>query len=327
MTTRRTLLISLGAAALTGSWSSFGQSSGKARIGFLGLGSAAAYAPRIDAFRKELREFGYVEGKNLSIEYRWADGNYERLRQFAAELVRLNVDVIVTHTTPATQALRNASTSIPIVVTDMAGDPVEGGLVNNLARPGGNITGTTYFGSELGTKRLELLKEATPHLKRLGWLVNSNNPVVKPLRKAMDTAAKALKVDLREFDVHQRGDFDAAFLAMSKAHIDAVLIMEDPLFTSNIKAVAELANSRHMPSAGYGGFAVAGGMIGYGINFQEQYRRAAYFVDKILSGTKPADLPFERPTKFELVINLQSASTLGVTIPKSILVRADRVVE
>lgn len=316
-------ILALGAAPLCAS----AQQQGRVwRIGFLGSGSASAYAYRINAFRSGLRDFGYVEGKNVLIEYRWAAGNYESLPQLANELVRLPVDLLVTHATLGARAARQASLSIPIVLTDIT-DPVALGIVESLGRPGGNVTGSTFFAPQISAKRLQLLKEAMPRITRVGLLLNPTTPAAAVIFDETEKAAKLLKVKLQQFESRQPEDFEQAFAAMAQSRVDALMIQDEPLFTPNKSVLANLANRHRLPSAGYGEFAEAGGMIGYGLDFRQLYRRAAYFVDRIFNGSKPADLPMEQPTRFELVINVKTANALKLTIPQSVLLRADKVIE
>jgi ABC-type uncharacterized transport system substrate-binding protein len=297
-----------------------------ARIGFLGLGSPSTTASWIEALRAGLRELGYIEGRNIFIEYRWSEGKYERLPNLAAELVRLNADVLVTHGTPGTLAAKRATTVIPIVMA-VSGDAVGTGLVPSLARQGGNITGSTFLASELSAKRLDLLKQAFPGVTQVGVLLNPDNPLNAPMLQAMDVAAKGLHVRIWRFEARGPNDFDAAFSAIAKTRVDAIMINQDPILVSSPKRIADLALKWRLPSIAFNEFAEAGGLIGYGVNIPEMFRRGAYFVDKILKGARPGDLPIEQPTKFELVINLKTAKTLGLSIPTSLLLRADQIVE
>ena len=297
-----------------------------ARIGFLGATFASSWASRIEAFRSGLRDLGYVEGKNILTEFRWAEERYDQLPALAAELVRLKVDVLLTYGTPATLAAKRATTDIPIVFI-YSGDAVAAGLVASLPRPGGNITGSTYFLPQLLAKRLELLKEAMPHIARVAILVKPDNPLFKSTLQVLEIAANSLKVELQQFDAHSSSEFEVAFLAMAKRRIDAILFQEDAVFLGNLSAIADLAARQSLPFAGSSEFAEAGALIGYGVDFLEMCRRAAVFVDKILRGAKPADVPVEQATKFETVLNIRAAKSLGVTIPSSILLRADRVIE
>ena len=327
MTTRRQIVIALGAGALVAPFASFAQPKPAKvpRIGFLGQASAAALASRVGSLRAGLRELGYVEGKNIAIEIRGTE-KYERLGDLAAELVRLKVDVLVTQGTPSAFAAKRATTTIPIVMPGVA-DPVASGLVASLARPGGNITGFTYFVDELNAKRLELLKETFPRITRIAVLSNPDNPATGPMLKAMGLAAKSLKLSLEHFDVRAPDDIESAFAAMGAKKIDAVAVVDDSILNINAKGIADLAAQRRLPSIGIPELANAGGLIGYGINILEMYRRAALLVDKILKGAKPSELPIERPTTFEMVINLKTAKALGLTIPPPLLLRADRVIE
>ena len=328
MTTRRELLIALGAGALAAPFASFAQQQPAKvpRIGFLGASSASGIASRLEAFRAGLRDLGYEEGRNIFIDFRWAEGKYERLPGLAAELVRLNVDVLVSQGTPATLAAKRATTTIPIVMPAV-GDAIATGIVASLARPGGNITGSTFFGPELNAKRLEFLKEALPRITHVAVLLNPDNPGVRPNLQAMELTAKLLNVRLQRFEVRGRDEFENAFSVMAKRRVEAIAIPEHSIFVANAGLIADLAAKQRLPSAGQKEFAEAGGMIGYGANFLELYRRAGYFVDKILKGAKPGDIPVERPTKFELVINLKTAKALGIKIPQSLLQRADKMIE
>ena len=297
-----------------------------ARIGVLSASSAAAYASRVEGLRVGLRELGYVEGKNISIEYRWADGNYDRLPQLAAELVQLKVDVLVTQATPATRAAKQVTTTIPIVMVAV-GDAVASGLVASFARPGANITGMTILSPELYGKRLALLKEAIPRIRKVAVLMNPDNSAYGPIFEAMGPTAKSLGIVLQRFDTRSPNEFEAVFAAMVKAKVDAVEIAEDPLFFVHETAIASHATRHRLPSVSGAEFVPAGSLIGYGVNRTEQFRRAAYFADRILKGTKPRDLPVEQPAKFDLFINLKTAKALSIKIPQSLLQSADKVIE
>jgi putative ABC transport system substrate-binding protein len=281
----------------------------------------------LEALRAGLRELGYEEGKSLIIEYRWAEMKNDRLPELAAELVRLKVDLIVSHGTLGTRAAKLATNTIPIVMA-ASGDAVATGLVASLARPGGNITGSTYFGAELKAKWVEILHEVLPRARRMAYLINPDNPVsIGPVRRELEAAAKSRKVELEEFAVRNTNDFDSAFSAMTRKRADAVVISDDAILVSNFGGLAELALTRRIPSIGNQEFGEAGGLIGYGPNQAGLWRRAAIFIDKILKGAKPADLPVEQPTTFEVVVNFKTAKALGVKIPNSILVRATKVIE
>ena len=297
-----------------------------ARIGFLGATSPSSWRSRVEAFRSGLRALGYIEGKNLVIEFRWAEERYGRLPDLAAELVRLKVELLVTYGTPATLAAQRATTTIPIVMVH-TGDAVAAGIVAGLERPGGNVTGMTYFLTELFAKRLELLRDAIPRMTQVATLVKPDNPFFKPAIRALKTGATTLKMHLREFVASGPDELHAAFSAMAQQRIDAVVILEDAVFVTNVRAIADLATKHRLPSAGFPELAQAGGLIGYGVDFPDMYRRAAVFVDKLLKGAKPADIPVEQATKFELLVNLKTAKALGLTIPPSLLQRADQVIE
>jgi putative tryptophan/tyrosine transport system substrate-binding protein len=325
---RRREFIKLVAGAAAG-WplAARAQRAGKvARIGFLGATSASDYVNRLEAFRSGLRELGYIEGTNVVITYRWAEGNYERLPELVAELLRSKVDVVVTHGTPASLAAKKASTTIPIVMA-IIGDPIASGVVASLARPGGNITGSSFFSHEVEAKRVELLKEAMPHLNQIGILSNPDNASSGPELREMETVARTIKVGLQQFLVREPGDFNDVFERMEQGHVEAVVTQDDAVLIANIQVLAALMLKRRLPSIGATELAPAGGLMGYGVDFVASYRRAAALVDKILKGTSPADIPIERTTKFVSVLNLKTAKALGIIMPTSILLRADEVIE
>jgi putative ABC transport system substrate-binding protein len=297
-----------------------------ARIGFLGSATAAGSAQSVSALREGLKALGYVEGKDIVMEFRWAEGKYEQLPELVTDLIRLNVDVLVTHGTPGTQTAKRATTSIPIVMA-ISGDAVATGIVTNLGRPEANVTGSTFFLPELNAKRLELLMEALPHVTHVGALSNPANPVSRPIIPAMRAAAPPLKLEIEVFKIEGPSDFDRAFEAMTKSRVNAVAVTEDGEFAASFKTIAALAIGNKLPSIGSKEYAEAGGLIGYGVNILNLYRRAAYFIDKILKGSKPADLPIEQPTRFEFVINLKTAKALGLNITPMLLARADEVIE
>jgi len=326
---RRQFLIAAG-ALLAVPLQGFAQqpASNMPRIGFLGVSTPVAWAPRVDALRTGLRDLGYVEGKTIAIEFRFAEGQYDRLPELAAELVRLKVDVIVTHSVPGALAAKQATATnpVPVVMTNV-GDAVGSGIVASLARPGGNITGDTFFVPELMAKRLELLKEAIPRIRRIAVLANPDNPGTVISLKAMEVTAKALNVALQRFDARGPDDLNGAFAAMTEKKVDALAVIEDPALIVGFKSIAELAAKQRVPSIGFIEFADAGGLFGYSANFLALYRRAAVFVDKILKGAKPADIPIERPTTFEFVINMKTANALGLAVSSATRLRADRVIE
>jgi ABC-type uncharacterized transport system substrate-binding protein len=303
------------------------QSSSKvARLGFLGVTVAPSWASRLEALRSGLRDLGYAEGKNIVIEDLWAEEHYDRLPALAAELVRRKVDVILTYGTPGTLAAKRATAQIPIVFV-YAGDAVGAGLVSNLSRPEANVTGNTYFLSELMAKRLELLKDAIPNITRVAVLVKPDNPLFKVTLPVIQRAAETLKVELQRFDAVGPSDFDTAIAAMVKNHVEGIVIQEDAVYLTNLKQIIDLASKQSLPIASSGEFGEAGALIAYGADFHEMCRHAALFVDKILRGVKPADLPVDRATKFETVLNIRAAKMLGLALPPLALLRADRVIE
>jgi putative ABC transport system substrate-binding protein len=297
------------------------------RIGFLDLGSPSVRQHYLEALRQGLRDLGYAEGKNIALESRWAEERTERLPDLAAELVRLRVDVIVTATTQGTLATKRATGTIPIVMA-LVSDPVGSGVVASLARPGGNITGLSIMHPEVTGKRLQLLKEAVPKLSRAAVLWNSSNPSVPPLLRETEAAARALGVQLQRLEVRAASEFDGAFSAMSRDRAGALMVLPDALFSNQRKRVVDLAAKNRLPAMYWTrDFVDAGGLMTYGPNLADLFRRAATYVDKILKGAKPADLPVEQPTRFELIVNMKTAKALGLTIPQSILVRADQVIQ
>jgi putative ABC transport system substrate-binding protein len=322
---RRAFLATLGGGLLAVPLAAEAQPAGKVwRIGFLGAASLSAWASRVEALRAGLRDLGYVEGKNIVIEFRWADGMYDRLPDLAAELARLKIDVLVTAGTPGVLSAKRATTTIPIVMA-VSGDAVATGLIASLARPGGNITGSTSFSQQLHAKRLGLLKEAMPHL--VGVLFNPRNPAFATDLQEMEVAARSMKVRLQRFETQRPNEFAGAFAAMARSRVDAVVIQEDGMLNDNTRAMADLAAQERLPSIGLKEFADAGGVMGYGVNRVELFRRTAYFVDRILKGAKPGDLPVEQASTFDFAINLKTAKALGLTIPPSLLQRADQVIE
>jgi ABC-type uncharacterized transport system substrate-binding protein len=301
------------------------------RVGYLNPGSPSdpLRARRLEALRESLRELGYVEGQNIAIESRWAEDKYERYPGLAADLVRLKVDVIVAVTGGATQAARQATRTIPIVMS-IVNDPVGSGFVASLARPGGNVTGISIMASDLVGKQLGLLKEVVPKVSRVALLRNPANPASASNLREAETAARALGVRLQILDARNPQEIDSAFAAMTRERAGALLILGDALFGSQRKQIAELAEKRRLPSIlaqGSREYAEAGGLMVYSANMIDLERRAAIYVDKILKGAKPADLPAEQPAKFELIINLRTAKALGLTIPQTFLQRADQVIE
>jgi putative ABC transport system substrate-binding protein len=298
-----------------------------ARIGFLSVGSAASMSGRVEAFRRGLREQGYTEGQNIVVEYRYAEDKLDRLREFAEELARLKVDVIVTGGPIATRPAKETAGTIPIVLAYEA-DPIRTGLVASLARPGGNITGLSSNAEELSGKRLELLKEAIPKLSRVAVLRNPGMLGTAEALKDAELAAQSLGLKIQALEIRGPSDLDGIFQGAKKGSAGALMTIGDPVTFTHRKRVADLAIKNRIATIhGQIQFAEAGGLMVYGPNDADMYRRAATFVDKILKGSKPADLPVERPVKFDLVINLKTAKQLGLTIPPNVLARADRVIK
>ena len=324
---RRAFITLAGGVAAAWPLAARAQQAGKiARIGFLGAASASAYARQVEGFRLGLHDLGYIEGTNTVIAYRWAEGNYARLPELAADLIRSNVDVIVTHGAPATLAAKQATVTVPIVMA-IVGDPVGLGIVAGVARPGGNITGSSFFAPELGAKRIELLKEMLPRITRVGVLANRDNPYSRLELPALEATARSLGIELSKLPVRSPNEFESAFEKMQKEDVKAVAVQDEAMLNANIKAIAALAIRRNLLSIGNNELARAGGLIGYGVNFFEIFRRAATFVDKILKGTKPTDIPIEQATRFQFVLNLKTAKALGLDVPTSMLLRADEVIE
>jgi putative ABC transport system substrate-binding protein len=299
------------------------------RIGF--LGAASSSEPRsqrfFEAFRNGLAELGYVEGQNIAIESRWAAGKYERLPGLAAELVRLKMDVIVTAAVPAIRAVKEATSTIPIVMAVVV-DPVATGLVASFARPGGNITGLSVMTPELVGKQLEMLREIVPKASRVAVLWNPANPGNPPQLRAAEVAARTLGMRLQLLEARNPREIDSAFAAMTKEGASAVVVLVDVVLIEQRTRIADLAATRRLPAVyGHVDHVRAGGLMAYAPNFLDNYRRAAAYVDKILRGANPGDLPIEQATKFELLINLKTAKALGLTIPQTLLQRADQVIE
>ena len=298
------------------------------RIGYLAPGDAAADSIRSEAIRLALSERGYIEGQNIATEYRYAEGKVDRAPNLAGELVHLKVDIIlVTGGDPVMRAAKNATKTIPIVMMGSGIDPVEAGLVESLARPGGNVTGLTNLTTELGGKRLELFKEAVPRLARVAVIYDPGVPNHVLHLKEVQTAARPLGLTVRSWEVRGADDFEKIFAALSKERPDGLYVPPGPLHTTNRNRIVDFALKSRLPSMwGNSEFVDPGGLMSYGADLTDSYRRVAYYVDRILKGAKPADLPVERPTKFELVINLKTAKQIGLTIPPHVLLRADKVI-
>jgi putative tryptophan/tyrosine transport system substrate-binding protein len=298
------------------------------RIGYLSTGDAASESTRSEAVRLALRELGHIEGQNIAIEYRYTEGKVDRAAELAAELVRLKVDIVVAGGGPWISAAKNATKTIPIVMLGVGIDPVDAGLVESLARPGGNVTGVTSLNRELGGKRLELFKEAVPKIARVAVFYDPALPTgVREVKEILPAAARALGLTVRPWEVRDKGGFDRVFAALNKERPDGLYVTIGPLIRSNGKRIADFALKSRLPSVYTSRAGVdAGGLMYYGADITDSYRRVAYYVDRILKGAKPPDLPVEQPTKFELVINLKTAKQIGLTIPQSMLYRADKVI-
>jgi putative ABC transport system substrate-binding protein len=297
------------------------------RIGFLIVSTPTAIADRLEAFRQGLRELGYVEGKNVIIEQRWAAGQIERMPELATELMRLKVDMILSAGPQATRVAKQTTSTTPIIM-GFDNDPVGNGFVASLARPGGNITGLSALSPETTGKQLELLKEIVPHLSRVAIIGNSSNPGDAQSLRETVLAAASYEVYLRYLDVQDAKDIESAFRAAAKGRADAVLVLGNPTLNAHRKQIVDLAVKHKLPATySRPEYIDAGGLIYYGTNYNDLFRRAATYVDKILKGAKPADLPIERPTKFEFVVNLKTAKQIGLTIPQRVLARADRVIK
>jgi len=324
---RRAFIALLSGTAVVGSLDAWAQQSQPPLIGVLEGASAATMASRYDAFRAALRALGYVEGVNIRLEYRYADGFLDRLPALAAELVRLQPSVIVSAPVPANLAASKATSTIPIVMANGA-DPVSFGLVQSLSRPGGNITGLTNFAEDLASKQIDIIRELLPDLARIGALINVENPLHVPQWRETQAAAAKASLALVHFDYRVPDDLERAFEHFAQEKVEAVLVPPDVTFAAQRVRIAELAANARLPTIYFlRESVVAGGLLSYGPNIVEMYRRAAVFVDKILKGAKPGELPVERPTQIELVINLKTAKTLGLTIPSMLLARADEVID
>ncbi len=326
---RRTFLFVFSLGALSAPLAAEAQPTGKVyRIGYLAPGSATVSQLPVEAFREGLRELGLVEGQNIVIDYRFAEGRFDRLPELAAELVRLRVDVIMAGPTPPAMAAKKATGTIPIVMAGV-GDPVELGLIASLARPGANVTGLSFsVGMDIFGKGLELLREAVPKFRRVAILSNPGNPSHALAITNVKGAAGSFGVQLQLLEAREPNQFDGAFAAMAKERVDALLVVADGMFILHRARLADLAAKNRVPSMhGVRENVEAGGLMSYGPSTVAAWRRAAFFVDRILKGAKPADLPVEQPTKFELVINLKTAKALGLTVPATLLARADEVIE
>jgi putative tryptophan/tyrosine transport system substrate-binding protein len=323
---RREFIRLLGGAVVAWPLASSAQSK-IARIGFMGNSTAALEANLVDAFREGLREHGYEEGRNIAIEYRWADGEYERFPALVTELIAAKVDVIVTAGTPAALAMKKATTTVPLVMVAV-GDPVGTGLVPSLARPGGNLTGLSSIAPDLEGKRLQLLREVVPALSHVAMFVNSLNPFhVSSMRQAR-AAAQAMGIKLQLHDISKSEDLDGAFAAIREERPDALLILADRVFLHNRERLMDFTKEQRLPNVNaYKELVEVGGLMSYGPSYEDMHKRAAIYVDKILKGAKPADLPIEQPSKFTFIVNLKAAKALGITVPSQLLGLADQLIE
>jgi putative tryptophan/tyrosine transport system substrate-binding protein len=299
-----------------------------ARIGYLSALNPATESARAEAIRLALRERGYIEGQNIAIEYRYTEGKRDRAPELAAELVRLKVDIILVAVGATIRAAKNATKTIPIVMVGSGPDPVETGLVKSLARPGGNVTGITFLSRELGGKRLELLKEAITKVARVAVLYDpANTASVPEVKEVLPVAARALRLTLQPWEIRDADGFERVFAALNKERPDGLYVTGGPLMRAHQKQIVGLTLKSRLPSAYTSReFVDAGGLMSYGADEAESYRRVAYYVDRILNGAKPADLPVEQPTKFEFVINLKTAKQIDVTIPPDLLARATKII-
>jgi putative ABC transport system substrate-binding protein len=297
------------------------------RVGFMGNSTAALEANLVDSFREGLRELGYEEGRNIAIEYRWADGQYERFAALVTELIAAKVDVIVTAGTPAALAVKKATSTVPLVMVAV-GDPVGTGLVPSLARPDGNLTGFSSVAPDLEGKRLELLREIVPSVSRIAVFLNSVNPFHATSMRQAQTAGKTLGIKVQQYDIRKSEDLDGAFAAIRKERPDALLILADRVFLHNRERIVDFTGEQHLPNVNaYKELVEAGGLISYGPSYEDMHKRAAIYVDKILKGAKPADLPIEQPSKFTFMVNLKAAKALGVTVPSQLLGLADELID
>jgi putative tryptophan/tyrosine transport system substrate-binding protein len=325
---RREFITLLGGAAAGWPLAARAQQSAKVpRVGFMGNSTAALEANLVGPFRAGLRELGYEEGRNIVIEYRWAEGKYERFPTLIAELLAANVDVIVTAGTPASLAVKKATPSVPLVMIAV-GEPVATGLVASLARPGGNITGVTSISPEIEGKRLELLREVVPGLSHIAVLWNAGSPVQVIQERETRVAAQALGMRMLSLGVRTLDEIEGAFATMLRERPEALFVLADRLFLHHRKRIMDFAVQHRLPGVhAYRELVEVGGLMSYGPSYGDMHRRAASYVDKILKGAKPADLPVERPVKFELVVNLRAAKALGLRVPASLILRADEVIE
>ncbi|PYM14385.1 MAG: ABC transporter substrate-binding protein [Candidatus Rokuibacteriota bacterium] len=327
MPDRRSFVLAITLSILASPVAVAAEQPGRARIGVLSTSSVSDGLEMFKVFQERLREFGYVEGQNVVFEFRGADGKNERLSSLARELLRLNVDVMVTVGTPAAAAAKEATAVTPII-TAVVADPVGAGIVTGLARPGGNVTGIADLDAELSGKRLQLLGEVVPGLSRVAVMWKTGNPAHKSALREIETAAKSSGVQVQAVDVRAPSEFAAAFASMTRARAGALLLLADSMFSLYRAELLDATAKNRLPAIFWSRrFAEAGGLMSYGTNYPDLFRRAAEYVARVLKGARPADLPIEQPTKFELVINMKTARALGLSIPPSVLLRADQVID
>jgi putative ABC transport system substrate-binding protein len=329
MNNRRKMLVALGAGLLAAARGAHAQPARKVpQIGYVGNATPALESALVEGFRLGLRERGYIEGKTIEVHYRWADGKIDAMPTIIAELIALKVDVLITAGTPAALAAKKATTTIPIVMAAV-GDAVGTGIVPSLARPGGNITGLSTLYNQLEGKRIQILREFVPKMKRIALLTNPANPFTALILQSTRAAVEAQHLSPQTFEVSAVGEFDKVFAAIAKSKPDAMAVLADrPFLVSNCKRIVEFAAQHRLPAIyPFSEFMDDGALVFYGPNFPDMFRRAATYVDKILKGAKPAELPLEQPTRFEFIINAKTAKALGLTIPQSLMISADKVIE
>jgi putative ABC transport system substrate-binding protein len=322
---RREFITQLGGVMIAWPLAARSQQSAMPVIGFLGGANPLGYKAEIEALRLGLRDHGYVEGQTIAIEYRWAEGDYERLPALAEELVGHKVALIITQGTPAALAAKRATSTIPIVMA-IVGNPLDIGIVSSLARPGGNITGSSFFMAEVNAKRLELLKELMPSLACVGVLLNPDNPTMGSILGPMTQMAREIKITLQRINVRHLDELEPKF-ELAKSQVEALTIADDGIFIASARRIAELAIKSGLPSLGFREYCEAGGLAAYGVDFPHVWRNAATLIDKILKGRSPADLPIEQASRFEFVINLKTARTLGFDVPPTMSARANQIIE
>lgn len=323
---RRNLLVAIACAALANSVAKADPQKSFKRIGFLGTATQVGYAGYVDKLCAGLGYLGWDVGKNLQIDFVWANSDYSKLPELAQQLVSTHPDLLITHGTPGTRALQAATRDIPIVIA-VSGEAAASGLVKSFSNPGGNTTGQSYLGAEISAKRIELLLEASPSVRRFAAVYNSGNPFAQIDLRTLHVLTDAQGIEFKPFDAKGRSDLDSIFSELAQEQFQAVSIIHDSVLTAEVATLAKLSLKHHLISIGEGSFAKAGGLIGYGPDFGEMWRKTAVYVDKILKGARPSDLPVEVPSKFETLLNLRTAGVLGLNFPSSLLARADELLE